>query len=249
MSSTLTSLLVITFFVSPAAAQEATDVTGRAATIETFAPGSYDPCVLVQETQAQETMQGQTMGTEMSSTGMSENQAMMSDMEGSAATMNQNQATGNNMQQITANLIPCPGTGIRTAGPPQDVQLGIAPGSTHWYKFRYVYNEDLDDEPRNAIVRLNTNQPGCLAFDVQTRGRLEQPFDDEGDPLGPVGRGTPFTYEVDGEDGDDERVVDRTQLNWVGSSTATENYYVIVRNRSDQLCSYDLSITGRSALY
>lgn len=138
---------------------------------------------------------------------------------------------------------PCPGTGATNAGPPLDTWLALDPGATHWYKFRYVYDPERDDEPRNAVAILDMRQAGCIAFDVYTRDMLEFPLDDEGEVRGPVGRGTAF----DAGDEDDDK--DRTQLNWVGSSTSSETYFIIVRNRSDNVCSYYLSLSGASVRY
>ena len=132
-----------------------------------------------------------------------------------------------------------PGTSRETAGPnfPGTVQLN--PGETHWYKFRYTFDENLDDEPQTADVTLKMNTIGCATFDVTTSGRLNFPVDGDGDLIGPVGRGMPFFT-----GGDEPQDTDRSQLDWVGSSPSTETYFVIVKHHGDSPCTYKLSITG-----
>jgi hypothetical protein len=135
--------------------------------------------------------------------------------------------------------VAAPGTSRETAGPnfPGTVQLD--PGQTHWYRFRYTFDENLDDEPQTAAVTLKMNPVGCATFDVTTSGRLNFPFDDAGDLIGPVGRGTPFST-----GGDDPQDTDPSQLDWVGSSPSSESYFVIVKQHGDSPCMYKLSITG-----
>jgi hypothetical protein len=135
--------------------------------------------------------------------------------------------------------VAAPGTSRETAGPnfPEAVQLN--PGETQWYQFRYSFDEDLQDEPENAVVTLKMDTIGCATFDVTTSGRLNFPFDDEGDLIGPVGQGTPFFT-----GGDDPEDTDPSQLDWVGSSPASETYFVIVKHHGDSPCMYKLSITG-----
>ena len=131
-----------------------------------------------------------------------------------------------------------PGMSRETAGPnfPGAVQLN--PGETHWYKFRYTFDENLDDEAQTAAVTLKMDTPGCATFDVTTSGRLNFPFDGSGDLIGPVGKGTPFST------GGDDPTTDSSQLDWVGSSPATETYFVIVKHHGDSPCTYKLSIAG-----
>jgi hypothetical protein len=132
-----------------------------------------------------------------------------------------------------------PGTSRETAGPnfPEAVQLN--PGDTHWYQFRYTFDDTLKDEPENAAVTLKMDTIGCATFDVTTSGRLNFPYNDDGDLVGPVGKGTAFST-----GGNDPQEIDPSQLDWVGSSPASETYYVIVKQHGDTPCSYKLSITG-----
>ena len=134
----------------------------------------------------------------------------------------------------------CPGTSRATAGPNLPGQVTVYPGTSQWYKFRYVFDEDVDDDPGNAVVKLQMSQPGCAAFDVTTSGRLNFPTDDDGDPVGPIGRGTPFNNGV---------TTDQSTLLWVGGGAFSETHYVIVRARGNTPCVYTLSITGSPVVF
>ena len=134
----------------------------------------------------------------------------------------------------------CPGTSRATAGPNLPGPVTVYPGTSQWYKFRYVFDDAVDDEPGNAVVKLKMSQPGCAAFDVTTSGRLNFPTDDNGDPVGPVGRGTPFNNGV---------TTDQSTLLWVGGGHFSETHYVIVRARGNTPCSYTLSITGSPVVF
>jgi hypothetical protein len=163
------------------------------------------------------------------------------DMTSGTDTSSGNTNQGQTQDASTgAAQTPCPGTNRETAGPNFAESVQLAPGTTHWYRFRYVYDEDIDDEPSQAVVSLKMNPVGCASFDVTTSGRLNFPFNEEGDPIGPVGRGTPAP------------ILDGTTpgtLLWVGSGEFSETHFVIVRNRSNEPCTYTLSITGSPVVF
>jgi hypothetical protein len=164
---------------------------------------------------------------------------------GAGANNNAGQDQGqNNAEQTTAQTPApdpnCPGTTQATAGPNLPGQVTVYPGTSQWYKFRYVFDEEVDDEPGNAVVSLKMSQPGCAAFEVTTSGRLKFPTDDEGDPVGPIGRGTPFNNGV---------TTDQSTLLWVGGGQFSETHYVIVRARGKTPCAYTLSITGSPVVF
>jgi hypothetical protein len=157
------------------------------------------------------------------------------------AVQDQGQDNAGQAADETAAATPsCPGTSQATAGPNFPGQVTVYPGTSQWYKFRYVFDEDVDDEPGNAVVSLKMSQAGCAAFDVTTSGRLKFPFDDDGDPLGPIGRGTPFDNGV---------TTDQSTLLWVGGGHFSETHYVIVRARGNTPCNYTLSITGSPVVF
>jgi hypothetical protein len=133
-----------------------------------------------------------------------------------------------------------PATDWQNAGRPADGRLAITPDVRHWYKFKYGWDFG-DDDPDEAIVEMRMNPSGCADFDVQTQGRLDFPFDDDGEYVGPIGRGTPFVKDLGENEGEFR---DESRLIWVGSAAASETYYVIVIPRTQGECQYQLSIEG-----
>jgi hypothetical protein len=136
--------------------------------------------------------------------------------------------------------VPSPGTNRQTAGRPLDTAVTIAPGETNWYRFRYVFDEERDSEPGNAVVMLKMSEPGCARFEVTTTGRLNFPFDDNGDWVGPIGRGTPFN---------NGSTTNPSTLVWVGGGRFSETHYVIVQQRGPNPCTYTLTITGSPVVF
>ena len=124
----------------------------------------------------------------------------------------------------------------------------LPPKAVQWYKFTYHYDSnDKDHDPTNAVVELKMNVPGCVAFEVQTRNRLDFPFDSDGNYIGPLGNGTPEVAHKPNDDNanDDGNLVYPARLIWVGSQRASEHFYVIVKNKTtDSTCNYTLSISG-----
>ena len=133
-----------------------------------------------------------------------------------------------------------PGTNRETAGPPFANPITTDPGQTDWYRFRYVFDEERDSEPGNAVVTLKMSEPGCATFEVTTSGRLNFPFDDNGDWVGPIGRGTPFN--------DGDKTFPST-LVWVGGGRFSETHFVIVKQRGPNPCTYTLTITGSPVVF
>jgi hypothetical protein len=217
--SVCASLLLATFMGTPIAAQvQPGGNTGTTPSTNLSAPQGA----------AAETMQNPCAGALQ---GQSEN------------TSTQGQA-GVTATKTGVTQFPCPGTEPETAGPPFAQPVQSFPGLWHWYRFRYVANnaEESDERP-NVVVSLKMERPGCVVFDVTTTGRLRFPFDAEGDPIGPVGRGTPFST------GGDDDQTNPANLVWVGSAEFTESYFVVVRNRTNTPCTYTLSITGAPVIY
>jgi hypothetical protein len=138
-----------------------------------------------------------------------------------------------------AQIYPCPGNEPETAGPPYAEAVESFPGVWHWYRFRYQANPNRDEQA-NVVVTLKMERAGCVVFDVTTTGRLRTPYDEDGRPIGPVGQGTPFN--------DGNRRDERTLL-WVGSSSFSESYFVVVRSREDAPCTYTLKIEGEPVTY
>jgi len=153
-----------------------------------------------------------------------------------ATTTADNTGTTESAEQLVVG----PGSNRETAGPPFAQPLTLEPGQTDWYRFRYVFDEDVDSEPGNAVVTLKMSWPGCATFEVTTSGRLNFPYDDNGDWVGPIGHGTPFN---DGEN------TNPSSLIWVGSGRFSESHFVIVKQRGPESCTYTLTITGSPVVF
>jgi len=226
--------------VTPVAAQEE-PANNAGSTPSTTVSAQQDPCATPrQDDQGANTDIGQDIGQTVSGESMTADDAasVSTDVTSDdSADMNQGASQQADIQTFQ---FPCPGIDRATAGPPFAEEVQVFPGTSHWYRFRYQANDEDDDEDSNVVITLKMEQANCVAFDVTTSGRLNFPFDDEGDPLGPVGRGTPLNT---GDNTDPETLV------WVGSSDFTETYFAIVRNRTNSPCTYQLTISGAPVVY
>lgn len=230
-ASVCASLLLATFVVAPAAAQmQPGGNTGTTPSTNLSAP--QGAAVETVQNPCAGALQGQSQSTTQSNAQKPQASASTQGQPGVAAT------------NASVTQFPCPGTEPETAGPPFAQPVQSFPGLWHWYRFRYVANnaEESDERP-NVVVSLKMERPGCVVFDVTTTGRLRFPFDAEGDSIGPVGRGTPFST------GGDDDQTNPSNLVWVGSAEFTESYFVVVRNRTNTPCTYTLSITGAPVVY
>lgn len=110
----------------------------------------------------------------------------------------------------------------------------LEPNKTHWYKFNYHYhNQGKNSEPTQATVKLTRKSKACLSMEVWTAGGLQP---GNGQKHKPIGLGSPM------------KGLGRVLL-WVGGSTASETYYVAVKNKATKACPYQLSISGPDVAY
>lgn len=122
---------------------------------------------------------------------------------------------------------------------PQDAKgpvagwITIAPQQTHWYKFNYHYHsQGKNSEPTQATVKLTRKSKACLSLEIWTAGALQA----NGQNHKPIGVGSPM------------KGLGRVLL-WVGGSTASETYYVAVKNAATKACPYQLAIAGPDVSY
>jgi hypothetical protein len=152
---------------------------------------------------------------------------------------------------------PTPATGMTGATGPLPGWVEVEPGAVQWYRFKYSYDAGEDeDDPFQAIVDLQMAAPANLTFEVWTPARLNAPLPDpnedeqEGMVREPVGMGTPefveTTWHWEGIPRHRHYVdrFDPTHLIWAGAATATETYYIVVKNKGAETASYQLSISG-----
>jgi hypothetical protein len=144
-----------------------------------------------------------------------------------------------------------------TAGGPMAGAIEIAAKGSNWFKFKYHYdnkgtseNSNDNADPTQALVQLKTAAIDCLAFDVWTQDRLQNPQHKEqdknskNDKVAPIGSGTPLFKNSVMEEHVKKDVVDAQTLTWSGSAATSDTYYIVVKNRSNVACSYSLSISG-----
>jgi hypothetical protein len=159
-----------------------------------------------------------------------------------------------------ATTPPVPATNITQAGAPMPGWVTIEPGATQWYRFKYSYdNSEKDNEPFQAFVELEKAMPANVIFEVWTSGRLNAPLPDpsmereeQGTVREPVGMGTPMYLDTvwhnEGPAHHQHRdyvdVYDPMCLTWAGAQTATETFYIMVKNKDTMAASYELFISG-----
>lgn len=167
--------------------------------------------------------------------------------QSASQTMNQDGAQPATQEMNQVSSI---GSGTNNAGTPLDCWLALGAHQSHWYKFRYGYNADQDDTPNQATVKLAMDTPGCVSFEVWTQERLNavQSGDTDDKALGPVGAGSP-EYAAIERDSSSNKNQNPAKLIWVGSQTGSTTFFVVVKNRHDFACSYQLSISGFSVSF
>lgn len=139
-----------------------------------------------------------------------------------------------------------PGTGRDSAGAPLANPIEIAGKSSQWYKFKFDYdNSDDTNEPSQAIVELRSATIACLKFEVWSKEDLDFPRLDDNDKPQPTGQGTPLIIDRETDDeGNETTTTAANLLQWAGGGKGSTTFYVIVKNRSDQSCSYQLNVSG-----
>ena len=144
-------------------------------------------------------------------------------------------------QKVTADATESPATAqpkIATkpekAKGPLVEQLVVESHKTHWYKFHYHYNNAGNhSEPTEAMVKLTTEAPGCLIFEVWTASGFEPGKENKHKP---IGVGSPMQ--------------DQSKfLLWVGGAATNQDYYIAVKNKTTAACSYQLSVSGPDVSY
>jgi hypothetical protein len=159
--------------------------------------------------------------------------------------------------QAATQTMPQPATTVAEAGAPVADWVAIGPHEGHWYKFKYHSNHT--DDPSQALARLKMSPADSLRFEIWTPGRLAAPprdfsKDDQGTVREPVGIGNPVKIgeeKIKESDGTLrlENVYDGNVITWAGSSTASDTYYVFVKNTTDKPASYLLTVRGPDVSY
>jgi len=127
---------------------------------------------------------------------------------------------------------------------PAEGEVTLNPGEMRFYTFRYHADHDKDAIQQQAIAQLKMSAVGAVEFEVWTPDQVNlwaaaEEFD-------PVGAGSPRFID-ENSDGSDNR--DPSTLIWAGSSTASSDYLIAVKNVTNNTATYTLSVNGPSVSY
>lgn len=151
----------------------------------------------------------------------------------------------------SADLAVDTGSGPFTAITIGDDTGVLAAGESRWYSFKYVYDnsDDSDDsgEPADVTVFVRGNTEDALSFEVWNPQTVEHWINgDDTNDWNAVGAGSKLSNDITFDNNEQESLSNpyASELIWVGSSRASDTYYVLITNNTDQSQSYLLSITG-----
>lgn len=131
------------------------------------------------------------------------------------------------------------GTGPEDAlAPPVDQEILLEPGETRWFTFRYY--RDAGKDATQVVALLKMPIADTISFEIWNQDTVRKWANNE--DFNPVGAGTPIGF---GEDfGKDPKT-----LVWVSSAEAGQQYFLIVKNRSQETASFRLTVTGPNISY
>lgn len=123
---------------------------------------------------------------------------------------------------------------------PTEGEITLNAGETRWYTFNYDYNDS--DNPSEAIAILNMELPESVSFEVWNQDTIREWVN--GDEYDAIGAGTPV--KLNNSDGTD---LDLDTIQWVGSSRASDQYYIVVENETNQAATFSLSVSGEDVSF
>lgn len=123
---------------------------------------------------------------------------------------------------------------------PTEGEVTLAAGETRWYTFNYDYDDS--DSPSEALAILDMEMPASVSFEVWTQNTVREWVN--GDEYHAIGAGTNVKI-----DNDVDSDLDLNTLQWVGSSKASEQYFIVVENETDQAVTFSLSVTGEDVKF
>lgn len=133
------------------------------------------------------------------------------------------------------------GYGPEDAVAPMEGEVTLAAGETRWYTFKYDYDDS--DSPSQAIAVLEMEMPESVSFEVWTQDTIREWVN--GEEYDAIGAGTPI--QTLNDDGDTDSDLDTLQ--WVGSSKASGQYYIVVANDSNQAATFSLTVSGEDVKF
>ncbi len=152
------------------------------------------------------------------------------------------QAAGENSEEVAVPTGPITleqGLGPDDAlAPPMGQEILLNPGETRWFTFRYY--RDAGKDATQVIALLKMPVANTVGFEIWNQDTVRKWANSE--KFQPVGAGTPIGFGKDfGKD--------LNTLVWVSSAEAGQQYFLIVKNKSQETASFRLTITGPKISY
>jgi hypothetical protein len=121
-------------------------------------------------------------------------------------------------------------SGPGDAAAPVATALVLQPHASQWFKFDYKYDDSDLAVTDAAEVELTAFAEDALHFYVWTPENIQEWVN--GEEVTPVGQGT-------AADGDEPAI-----LSWVNGSHASETFYIVVENDSNESVEFLLTVSG-----
>jgi hypothetical protein len=126
----------------------------------------------------------------------------------------------------------------------------LATGESRWYSFDYSYdNSDDADKAADVTVLVKGGTEDVLSFEIWNPQSVQRWInEDDTDDWSAVGAGSKLSNDLGFDNNEQESLSNpyKNELVWVGSSRASDTYYVIITNESAQSQDFQISITGSS---
>ncbi len=144
------------------------------------------------------------------------------------------------------------------AGPSDALTVGedagvLSEGESRWYAFKYSYdNSDDAGAPADVTVFVTGATEDALSFEVWNPATVQHWINqDSTDDWSAVGAGSKLSNDLTFDNNEQGTLSNpyENELIWVGSSAASDTYYVIVTNETGQPQQFELSITGSSIIF
>jgi hypothetical protein len=126
----------------------------------------------------------------------------------------------------------------------------LATGESRWYSFDYTYdNSDDADIAADVTVLVKGDTEDSLSFEIWNPQSVQHWInEDDTDDWSAVGAGSKLSNDLGFDNNEQESLSNpyKNELVWVGSSRASDTYYVIITNDTDRSQDFQISITGSS---
>lgn len=134
-----------------------------------------------------------------------------------------------------------------TASTAPDAQVALAsewkllePGASHTIQIHYDAHQKNGRIVSETVAQLEMSSAGSVAFDVYTAAQYKEFV--AGEDVTPIGRGSRKSIETGNE-------YHNTKLLWANRTSASETFYIRVKNRNATTSSYQLNIWGKGTSF